>query len=270
MHDVTRWFGPQRLAESSGRHIDARRGYRVNRRRVLNRATTAVVKGSNDLARNSALPDYTLPAKADGGRRRGRPSSAETARITDLILRAATAIFMTSSFAETSIEAVAAGAGVKKDTVYKRFSDKKTLLRAVVQRRVQKWRATGNLVPSGDSLEERLKSYSVALLSYAISDEGRTWIGHVQSAWPGIDGINNRHEVMGYDNALRSISREIRNKTAGDEQPASNPEFVAMALMAILTGWTDTTGWHAEVSEAEVAQFAYAAVELVLGGRASW
>lgn len=187
-----------------------------------------------------------------------------------MILRAATAIFLTSSFAETSIEAVAAGAGVKKDTIYKRYPDKKMLLRAVVQQRVQNWRDTGNLVPSGDNLEDRLKSYSVALLSYAISEEGRIWISHVQSAWPGIDGINNRHEVMGYDNALRSISCEIRNKTAGDERPASNPDFVAMALMAILTGWTDTTGWHAEVSEAEVMQFAHAAVELVVGGRGSW
>jgi AcrR family transcriptional regulator len=222
------------------------------------------------LARKSALPDLTLPGETVGVRRRGRPSSAETAKITELILRAATDILLTSSFGETSIEAVAARAGVKKDTIYKRYPDKKMLLRAVLQQRIHEWTDTGNLVPAGDDLEGSLKAYAVALLNYAVSEEGRLWIGHVQSAWPGMDGIENRHKAIGYDRALRLISREIRNKTADDAKPAANPDFVAMALMAILTGWTDTTGWHAEVTEAEVTQFAHSAVELVLRGRGSW
>jgi AcrR family transcriptional regulator len=216
------------------------------------------------------LQGPTSSAKTVYSRRRGRPSPAETARITEQILRAATDIFRISSFGEASIEAVAARAGVKKDTIYKRFADKKMLLRAVLQRQVPDGGNSGNLVPIGDDLEESLKSYAVALLNHATSEEGRIWIRHVQSAWPGIDGTEERHRAIGYDRALRLISREILSKTTNDGRPASNPDFVAMALMAILAGWTDTIGWQAEVTQAEVTQFAQAAVELIMRGRDSW
>lgn len=203
-------------------------------------------------------------------RRRGRPTPAEANEITGLILTAANDEFIAHSFEEASIEAVAARAGVKKDTIYKRYTDKRMLLRAVLKERVREWKVAAALVVNGTTLEDVLKSYAVALLSHATSPEGRIWIKHVESAWPGLDQLENRREAMGYGYAIRLISRQVRIWTTKDGSPARNPDLVATALMAILTGWTDATGLSARVSKQKVEHFAHSAVELLIGGRSAW
>jgi len=54
----------------------------------------------------------------------GRPSRAASAALADTIVGAATALFLRDGFAATSMEAVAAAAGVSKRTLYSRFADK--------------------------------------------------------------------------------------------------------------------------------------------------
>lgn len=203
-------------------------------------------------------------------RRRGRPSPAETAEITRLILTSALEVFSQQSFDDASIEGIAARAGVKKDTIYKRFPDKRALLRGALQERVSTWAKAGSMTVAGETLEERLKSYAVLLLRHATSPEGRLWIRLVESAWQGLEELNERRAAVGYDQAQRIIANEIRRWTAHEKRPARDPEMVATALMAMLTGWTDATGLDAAVAEEEVTRFAHAAVDLVIRGRAAW
>lgn len=64
------------------------------------------------------------------GVRRGRPpSSAKRAAI----LAAATSAFLDGGYDRTNLDDVAAAAGVSKQTVYRHFSDKKSLFMAVVE-----------------------------------------------------------------------------------------------------------------------------------------
>lgn len=66
--------------------------------------------------------------------KRGRPTAAERAERDDRVLAAATEHFLASGFAGTSLDAVAAAAGVTKRTIYTTFTDKAGLLAAVVRR----------------------------------------------------------------------------------------------------------------------------------------
>ncbi len=72
-----------------------------------------------------------LPLKAQGP---GRPKDMEKRAA---ILEAAKGLFVRNAFAGTSMDAVAAEAGVSKLTVYSHFGDKDNLFREVIRARIQ-------------------------------------------------------------------------------------------------------------------------------------
>jgi AcrR family transcriptional regulator len=71
--------------------------------------------------------------------RGGRPRQQDAPLITGRILDAATALFLRDGYGATSLEAVAAMAGVSKRTLYARFAGKAALLQVVVARLVARW-----------------------------------------------------------------------------------------------------------------------------------
>src|SRR3984957_10945617 len=64
----------------------------------------------------------------------GRPKDMEKRAA---ILAAAKALFIRNAFAGTSMDAIAADAGVSKLTVYSHFGDKDNLFREVIRSRIQ-------------------------------------------------------------------------------------------------------------------------------------
>jgi len=70
------------------------------------------------------------PPKATAGTGPGRPKDLEKRAA---ILEAAKTLFLSRGFGATSMDAVAAGAGVSKLTVYNHFSDKDTLFLEAVK-----------------------------------------------------------------------------------------------------------------------------------------
>lgn len=91
----------------------------------------------------------------EGKGRSGRPSRAEAERREEKILDVATALFVKHGFAATSIEAVARGAGVAKQTLYARYTDKAALYVAVIRRMINQWRQTVDetVVPDAEVTE---------------------------------------------------------------------------------------------------------------------
>jgi TetR/AcrR family transcriptional regulator, mexJK operon transcriptional repressor len=63
--------------------------------------------------------------------------SARSTRKREAILEAATELFFAREYAGTSMEEIASAASVSKQTVYKHFSDKRTLFRQVALRSVE-------------------------------------------------------------------------------------------------------------------------------------
>jgi len=85
------------------------------------------------------------------------------------ILDAATELFLREGYGATSIEAVAARAGVSKRTFYHRFADKTALFAAVVHRIIQQIRPPPNVpLLEGATLHEKLRRLAGFILRAAL------------------------------------------------------------------------------------------------------
>ena len=98
------------------------------------------------------------------GKKAGRP--ADTAK-RDAMIAAASRAFFDHGFAATSIEQVAADAGVSKVTVYNHFGDKRGLFTAAVECECEKMRGQFAVAPDmHGSLRDRLIAIGEAMVSF--------------------------------------------------------------------------------------------------------
>jgi TetR/AcrR family transcriptional regulator, mexJK operon transcriptional repressor len=112
-----------------------------------------------------------MPRKAAAVvRRSGRPSRADALLLRERILEAATDLFLAEGYGSTSIEAVAARAGISKRTFYDRFNDKAVLFAAVVHRIIEHIRPPAGVpIIAGASLPEILIRLAGLILHAALS-----------------------------------------------------------------------------------------------------
>lgn len=100
----------------------------------------------------------------------GRPSRAASLALRDRILESATELFLTEGYGATSIEAVAARAGVSKRTFYARFDDKAMLFAAVVHRIIEQIRPPAGVpLLEGVTLQEILQRLAGLILRAALA-----------------------------------------------------------------------------------------------------
>lgn len=105
-------------------------------------------------------------------RRGGRPSRADALELNERILAAATSLFLTEGYGSTSIEAVAAAAGISKRTFYHRFNDKAALFAAVVHRIIGEIRPPADVpLLVGATLQEIMHRLAALLLQAALSPQ---------------------------------------------------------------------------------------------------
>ena len=102
----------------------------------------------------------------------GRPTTDAAQRKGEQVLDAATTLFLREGYGHTSLEAVAAAAGVSKRTLYARFTGKAALLREVVARLVARWRPPLDAgFELGDALEPTLAAAARVTLATALAPE---------------------------------------------------------------------------------------------------
>ena len=100
----------------------------------------------------------------------GRPSRAASLELRDRILESATELFLSEGYGATSIEAVAARAGVSKRTFYARFDDKAALFAAVVHRIIEQIRPPASVpLLEGATLHEILRRLAGLILRAALA-----------------------------------------------------------------------------------------------------
>jgi len=100
----------------------------------------------------------------------GRPSTADAALLGDRIVEAASTLFLRDGYATTSIEAIAASAGVSKRTFYARFDDKSAVFLAVVRVLIRTWLSGfDKSLNDAQTLEEALLSASRTMLDVALT-----------------------------------------------------------------------------------------------------
>src|ERR1039458_3338402 len=114
--------------------------------------------------------DRRKATKAVG--RGGRASRADAVRLRQRILEVATELFLAEGYGSTTIEAVAARAGISKRTFYHRFDDKSALFAAVVHRIIEQIRPPpGVPLLEGITLQKVLRRLAGLILRAALSPQ---------------------------------------------------------------------------------------------------
>ena len=102
--------------------------------------------------------------------RGGRPSRADALRLRQRILEVATELFLAEGYGSTTIEAVAARAGISKRTLYHRFDGKQALFTAVVHEIIEQIRpAAGVPLIEGATVRDILRRLAAMMLRAALS-----------------------------------------------------------------------------------------------------
>lgn len=202
--------------------------------------------------------------------KRGRPSATQSAAIERVIRDAAAQSFLSAGYERTSMEAVAAQAGVPKTTLYKRYPDKRSLLRAVLSDRISAWGEVDHPLTSGESLEQHLKRIAAKILHRATTPEVQAFWALASAAWSSSEEIGGRHEAIGYEKIMTQLERDIRELGPASGIEARDPKKVATALMAMLGGWIEFVAPTSKAPEIDAQEFAESCVDLLMRGSAAW
>jgi AcrR family transcriptional regulator len=159
--------------------------------------------------------------------RSGRPPRELAGEVDARILDAAHRVFLERGLAGASLEEIAALARAGKPTIYARFPNKEALFTAVVMHNVDAAiaRFEGHL-PTGATIEERLKSVGVTVLRWALV--GNT-VGLMRLAiaearrFPDLASSVHR---MAHERAAEAVARLLR-EAAPTDLPAFAPERLA-------------------------------------------
>src|SRR5689334_5658221 len=92
---------------------------------------------------------------------RGRPTQDEAGKLTENLISVASKMFEEEGFSAVSMNRIAATAGIGKDTLYSRFSNKEELFFAVIDRQAKQHRSTCPALEGSDiPVEEALRQYA--------------------------------------------------------------------------------------------------------------
>jgi TetR/AcrR family transcriptional repressor of mexJK operon len=130
---------------------------------------TRIVK-KDPVRRTWAVSAKAVIAKAV--RKSGRPPRADALLLRERILNVATELFLAEGYGSTSIESVAARAGISKRTFYDRFEDKAALFAAVVHHIIEQIRPPATVpLLAGASLAEILQRLAGLILKAALAPQ---------------------------------------------------------------------------------------------------
>jgi TetR/AcrR family transcriptional regulator, mexJK operon transcriptional repressor len=204
--------------------------------------------------------------------KRGRPTADQAAAISTTILTAANHLILNQGYEATTMEAIAKSAGVPKSTLYKRYPDKLTLLRAVVEERMSAWGSTSasRNVALANDIEGRLKQRLHTVLFWYATEEVRAFTRLALGVGEGAKIVAQVMNEVGNSAMINQLEQDILEFGGIDGKPAKNAKTTAEAFMALLAGWVATRPPDKSVTQEDAAAFADRAVELIIHGRASW
>jgi AcrR family transcriptional regulator len=203
-------------------------------------------------------------------RRGGRPTRADALLLRQRILKVATELFLAEGYGSTSIEAVAARAGISKRTLYHRFDDKAALFQAVVHDIIERIRPpTGMPLIEGANLREILRRLAGMILRAGLSPPALALHRLVMSEsvrFPelaqAVTGDSSNREATGLIGGL--LARELRDsKLSADSCAFASEQFI---FMVVTVPQRRALGYGVPMTAAELDSWAERAVDLFLGG----
>ncbi|MHB8476991.1 MAG: TetR/AcrR family transcriptional regulator [Steroidobacteraceae bacterium] len=209
--------------------------------------------------------------------RGGRPSRADALRLRQRILETATQLFLAQGYGSTSIEAVAARAGVSKRTLYHRFDDKAALFTAVVHQIIEQIRpAAGVPLIEGATVRDILGRLAAMMLRAALSPPAialHRLVMAESARFPelvrAVHGDGSAREAITLISGI--LAQELRDSKLSAEQRASAAEQRAFAaeqfiFMVVTLPQRRAMGYGKPMTAAELDVWADKVVSLFLNG----
>lgn len=174
-------------------------------------------------------------------KRLGRPP--DPAKV-EAILDTGWAMLLDRGYEATSIEAVAAEAGVSRVTVYKHFADKGALFREAVLRATRRIEAGQSLLeqdaPSGTPLAARLERFGVALMTFLVSPTAVAFYGVLSGELRRHPDIAQAFYDLGPARTLRNLVAILSEAADRDEIVLRvPPDRAAEMLVGIWQGYSN-------------------------------
>lgn len=206
--------------------------------------------------------------------RGGRPTRAEALRLRRRILEVAAELFLAEGYGSTSIEAVAARAGISKRTLYHRFDDKAALFAAVVHEIIEQIRPPAGVpLIEGATLRDVLRRLAAMILRAALSPQAIALHRLVMSEsrrFPelvrAVHGDGSVREATTLIGGL--LARELSDSKLG----ADNRAFAAEQFLYMVVSLPQrrAMGYGAAMTAAELETWADKTVNLFLNGCRGW
>jgi TetR/AcrR family transcriptional regulator, mexJK operon transcriptional repressor len=203
-------------------------------------------------------------------RKGGRPLREDALKLREQILEFATELFLEQGYGSTSIEAVAARAGVSKRTFYDRFDDKAALFAAVVHRIIETIRPPPNVpLLAGANLTEILRRLAGLILQAALSPPAialHRLVTGESSRFPelasAVENDGGQAEAIALIAGL--LARELPTiKLNPQDQVFAAQQFI---YMVVAVPQRRATGFGAPMTQTELELWADKAVSLFLEG----
>jgi AcrR family transcriptional regulator len=206
--------------------------------------------------------------------RGGRPSRADALRLRQRILEVATELFLAEGYGSTSIEAVAARAGISKRTLYHRFDDKSALFAAVVHEIIAQIRPPAGVpLIEGATLHDVLRRLAGMILRAALSPKAlalHRLVMAESARFPelvrAVHGDGSAREATALVNGL--LARDLRDSKLNAENRAFAAE--QFIFMIVSLPQRRALGYGTPMTAAELDGWADKSVALFLNGCRGW
>jgi len=204
--------------------------------------------------------------------RRGRPTADQVAAIDRRILAVAGAAFLEYGFAHSSMDAIAAAAGVSKGTLYARHTGKAELFRAVATERIAAWRRHAPPVQAGAGAteSERLYRYGIAFLARMRMPEIAAFHHLIVAEAYRFPDLARQFHEEGYRHAIDLFADELKTAAADARWPIGDPGGVVRGFVAALLGWIGIETLAGPVTDPACEAYVARLVAVFVGGRSGW
>lgn len=167
-------------------------------------------------------------------RRAGRPRAATAARLPELLLDAAEALFLAHGYGATTVEQIAAHVGATKRTIYVKFGDKEGLFSAMARRVVERRRAWLADEFAAPRVEERLIVFGERLLALALAPDVLALHRAMVAEAYRFPELALLVEQLAAEGATRRLASILAVETARGSLELADPELAAELLVGMI------------------------------------
>ena len=205
--------------------------------------------------------------------RGGRPSRADALRLRQRILEVATELFLAEGYGSTTIEAVAARAGISKRTFYHRFDDKSALFAAVVHEIIEQIRPPAGVpLIEGATLRDVLRRLAGMIVRAALSPQAialHRLVMAESARFPelvrAVHGDGSAREATTLIGGL--LAREPSSTLSAEKRAFAAEQFISMV---VTLPQRRAMGYGTPMTAAELDVWADKTVDLFLNGCRGW